>query len=91
MGTFRISGENHTYIGLLSLIFGVVSLIFYALASWTWVFGIDILFETEIMIGLILGGIGFVSGLVARFGSKKDDWGTVGIAIAIIVQILHLL
>lgn len=91
MRTFRVRGEDHTYVGLISVTSGVANLVFYVLAAWVWVLGTEIEFKTKIMTSLILGGIGLVSGLAARLGSKKDDWGTVGVILAILVEIFHLL
>ncbi len=76
--------KGHSYIGWTSLILGIVNFILYFFV------GLEIEFETGMAASLILGLISFATGLVARFGRTKDNFGVAGIVLGVLVPIMCL-
>lgn len=74
--------KGHSYIGWISLIVGVVSFILALLGIPLGIFEIE--WEAGMGASFYLGFIALITGLIARFGRTKDNFGVAGISLGII-------
>lgn len=76
-------GGKHTYTAWISTIAGIfnIVLIFLFLALNTgW--------EIRLIMLMVLGVLSLTSGLIARYGSAKDNLGAAGIVLAIVAPLV---
>ena len=81
--------ETHTGIGWVSI---VISIPDYLIAFYLYLMGVgdDSMTALMVITCLILTIIALITGLIARFGSGKDNFGIPGILSIVLVPILIL-
>lgn len=75
--------RGHSYIAWISTnvgIFNVVLIVLFLVLSTDWVVRLATLF--------ILSGLGLITGVMARYGSEKDNLGVAGIVLAVVAPVI---
>jgi len=75
----------HSVTGIISLISSSIS---YLLALYIYVLSFSNELENALSVSLVLAIVAFITGLIARFGSQKDNFGIPGILAIFVVPLL---
>jgi hypothetical protein len=82
-----VKGNEHTNVGIASIIFAILGLIIYFIGCFFYSFVDNRLYG--IIIGIILGIIAIILGYRAK--KQGDNYGTYGISLGVLILIIGLL